>query len=239
VAHELNNPISFVLGNVHVLQRYGERLTRYLAAVHAGPVSPQLLALRMELRIDRILADLPSLMEGTLEGAQRTTDIVSGLKRFSSGVREEATRIDITAVVERAIHWVKKGTAPRFDIEFEAAGPCHVEGSAGELLQVLMNLVQNAYDAAVTIEGQVPRLAITLARGPGTVQLRFADNGPGIRPEHLSRLFEPFFTTKPVGKGTGLGLSISYGIVEKHGGTLAAGNGPEGGAVFTLTLPAG
>jgi two-component system sensor histidine kinase HupT/HoxJ len=91
----------------------------------------------------------------------------------------------------------------------------------------------------VTIEGQVPRLAITLARGPDTVQLRFADNGPGIRPEHLSRLFEPFFTTKPVGKGTGLGLSISYGIVEKHGGTLAAGNGPEGGAVFTLTLPAG
>ncbi len=237
VAHELNNPISFVLGNVHVLQRYGERLARYLDALHGEPLPGHLQALRAQLRIDRMRADLASLMEGTIEGAQRTADIVSGLKRFSSGVREEAARIDLAEVVERAIHWVRKGTAPRFDIEFDAGGPCHVEGSAGELLQVLMNLVQNAYDAAAGVEARVPRLVITLERRAGLVELRFADNGPGIRPEHLTRLFEPFFTTKPVGKGTGLGLSISYGIVEKHGGTLSAANATEGGAVFTLTLP--
>jgi two-component system, NtrC family, sensor histidine kinase HupT/HoxJ len=236
VAHELNNPISFVLGNVHVLQRYGERLTRYLAAVHEHP-APQLDALRQELRIARIVADLPSLMEGTIEGAQRTADIVSGLKRFSSGVREEDARIDIAAVVERAIHWVRKGTAPRFDIEFTPGEPCEVEGSPGELLQVLMNLVQNAWDAASSVEGIVPRLRIEQQRVGNGVELRFTDNGPGIRPEHLPRLFEPFFTTKPVGKGTGLGLSISYGIVERHGGTLSAGNAPSGGAVFTLSLP--
>jgi two-component system, NtrC family, sensor histidine kinase HupT/HoxJ len=237
VAHELNNPISFVLGNVHVLQRYGERLARYLDAVHGLPAAQSLQTLREELRIDRILADLPSLMEGSIEGAQRTTDIVSGLKRFSSGVREEAARIDVAGVVERAIHWVKKGTAPRFDIDFEAGEPCEVEGSPGELLQVLMNLIQNAWDASSAVEGAVPRLRIEQQRTGDRVELRFTDNGPGIRPEDLARLFEPFFTTKPLGKGTGLGLSISYGIVEKHGGTLAAANAPQGGAVFTLSLP--
>ncbi|HET8746509.1 MAG TPA: ATP-binding protein [Ramlibacter sp.] len=237
VAHELNNPISFVLGNVHVLQRYGDRLTRYLAAVHAQEQPPHLAALRSELRIDRLLADLPSLTEGTLEGAQRTADIVNGLKRFSSGVCEEATRVDLVEVVQRAIHWVRKGTAPQFEVMFEPGAPVHVNGSPGELLQVMMNLIQNAYDAASALDDRVPRLAITCARGEHGVVLRFADNGPGLRPEHLSRLFEPFFTTKPVGKGTGLGLSISYGIVEKHGGRLEAENAAEGGAVFSVTLP--
>jgi two-component system, NtrC family, sensor histidine kinase HupT/HoxJ len=239
VAHELNNPISFVLGNVDVLQRYGERLGRYLEAIHRTELPPEVLALREELRIDRLMGDLPSLMDGTLEGAQRTTDIVSGLKRFSAVVREEVTPVELNAVVDRAIHWVKKGTAPRFEIEWTAGAPCHVMGNSGELLQVTMNLIQNAYDAAVAVEDRVPRLAITMQRENGTARLRFEDNGPGIAPEHLSRVFDPFFTTKSVGKGTGLGLSISYGIVEQHGGQLVAANIPGGGAQFTLTLPLG
>jgi two-component system, NtrC family, sensor histidine kinase HupT/HoxJ len=237
VAHELNNPISFVLGNVHVLRRYGDRLGRYLAAIHQLELPAEVQALRDELRIDRIVNDLPSLMDGTLEGAQRTTDIVSGLKRFSAVVREEVADVELNAVVQRAIHWVKKGTAPRFEIEFAPAEPVHVTGNSGELLQVMMNLIQNAYDAAVTVADRSPRLAITLHREGAAVHLKFADNGGGIAPEHLSRVFDPFFTTKSVGKGTGLGLSISYGIVEQHGGQLTAENLTGGGAQFTLTLP--
>ena len=237
VAHELNNPISFVLGNVHVLQRYGDRLARYLDAVHRLDLPKPLQALRAELRIDPLLKDLPSLMEGTLEGAQRTTDIVAGLKRFSTAVHEEVTLVELNAVVERAILWVKKGTAPRFEIHWQRGPECVVSGNAGQLLQVMMNLIQNAYDAAPTDGYTVPELQITLARGGDSVQLRFADNGPGIAAAHLSRIFDPFFTTKSVGKGTGLGLSISYGIVEQHGGKLTAENLPQGGAQFTLTLP--
>ena len=237
VAHELNNPISFVLGNVHVLQRYGDRLARYLDAVHQLDLPASLQALRAELRIDHLLKDLPSLMEGTLEGAQRTTDIVSGLKRFSTAVHEEVTQVELNAVVERAILWVKKGTAPRFEIHWQRAPDCFVTGNAGQLLQVMMNLIQNAYDAAPIDGYTTPELHISLVQASDRVELRFADNGTGIAPAHLSRIFDPFFTTKSVGKGTGLGLSISYGIVEQHGGKLTAENLPQGGAQFTLTLP--
>jgi two-component system sensor histidine kinase HupT/HoxJ len=235
VAHELNNPISFVLGNVHALQRYSERLREYLAAVHAQAPQSEQLRLRAKLRIDRLLDDLPSLMEGTLEGAQRTADIVQGLKRFSAIDREERAAVDLNGVIERAIHWVRKGTAPAFYVHWAPGPPCSVLGSAGQLLQVVMNLVQNAYDAAAARD--VPELWIVAECDDATARLRFRDNGPGIAAEHLSRIFDPFFTTKPVGKGTGLGLSISYGIVEQHGGRLSAGNCVEGGAEFVLELP--
>ena len=237
VAHELNNPISFVLGNVHVLQRYGARLGSYLQAIHQLELPTDVQMLRDELRIDRLVEDLPSLMEGTLEGAQRTTAIVSGLKRFSTTGTEEVTDVEINAVVERAILWVKKGTAPRFEIDWSRGADCYVSGNAGQLLQVMMNLIQNAYDAASTSDDKVPELRISSVPTATRVRLLFADNGPGIAQAHLSRVFDPFFTTKSVGKGTGLGLSISYGIVQQHAGDLSVVNLPEGGAQFTLTLP--
>jgi two-component system, NtrC family, sensor histidine kinase HupT/HoxJ len=122
-------------------------------------------------------------------------------------------------------------------VHWQRAEPLPVKGNAGHLLQVAMNLVQNAYDAASSVAGQVPRLDIVTQLSSEQVQVQFIDNGPGIKAEHLGRLFEPFFTTKPVGQGTGLGLSISFGIVEKHGGRLSAAAAPGGGAVFVLALP--
>ncbi len=243
VAHELNNPISFVLGNVHALKRYSERLETYVGALHAQqPALPvdtarELAALRAQLRIDHLMGDLPSLIEGTLEGAQRTADIVNGLKRFSAVDREERTRVDLNGVIERAIHWVRKGTAPAFDVHWTPTAPMMVNASAGQLLQVVMNLIQNAYDAAASVKGTQPAMWITAEVGDTTATLRLRDNGPGIPALHLSRIFDPFFTTKPVGKGTGLGLSISYGIVEQHGGRLSADNSAQGGAEFVLELP--
>jgi two-component system, NtrC family, sensor histidine kinase HupT/HoxJ len=236
VAHELNNPISFVLGNVHALKKYTQRLSRYLDAVHAG-APPQLLAnMRQEGRLDHLLADLPSLIDGTLEGAQRTTDIVNGLKRFSAVDREEKASVNLNSVVDRAIHWVIKGTAPGFDIHWQSGAPCIVLGNAGQLLQVMMNLIQNAYDAASSHTAH-PALWITLEATETHATIRVRDNGPGIARQHLVRLFDPFFTTKPVGKGTGLGLSISFGAIEQHGGKLSGGNALTGGAEFTVELP--
>ena len=237
VAHELNNPISFVLGNVHALSRYSERIRRYLAEVHTGASLAQLEDLRATLRIDHMMGDLPSLIEGTLEGAQRTADIVNSLKRFSAMDPEARAPIDLNDVIKRAVHWVRKGAAPSFELKWQARPGCTVIGSAGQLQQVLMNLLQNALDAATGSNGAGPVVWIDTERLGSRVQLRLRDNGPGVAPEHMSHIFEPFFTTKPVGQGTGLGLSISYGIVEHHGGALSVRNHPDGGAEFLLDLP--
>jgi len=237
VAHELNNPISFVLGNVHALARYSERLRQYLAAIHAGQGAEALNALRTTLRIEHVLGDLPSLIEGTLEGAQRTADIVGGLKRFSAMDPEARSPVDLNEIIERAIHWVRKGTRADFEMHWRSGSPCVVNGSAGQLQQVLMNLLQNGIDAASSLQAQQPQLWLTVERDETQVRVRVRDNGPGILPEHMLHLFDPFFTTKPVGKGTGLGLSISYGIVEQHGGRLTANNPVQGGAEFLLELP--
>lgn len=235
VAHELNNPISFVLGNVHALRRYAQRLEEYLAALHANSPPEQLAELRRELRIDRLLEDLPSLMDGTVEGAERTRDIVDSLKRFSAVDKDSQQPYNLTQVIERAVHWVAKSANERFRVELDLPEGINLVGSPGQIQQVIMNLVQNAADATAGLAE--PRLEISAARVGARVEARFRDNGPGIPADNLPHLFEPFFTTKPVGKGTGLGLAITYGIVERHGGSLSAANHPEGGALFTLGLP--
>lgn len=237
VAHELNNPISFVLGNVLSLQRYGGRLESYLNAVHASPAAQDaaLGEMRETLRIDRILVDMPQLIAGMIEGAERTRDIVDALKRFSAVDKMTPEQVSLNEVVERSVRWVVQSAAARFAVEVDLPPGLTCSGSSGQLQQVVMNLVQNACDA--TASQTTASLRISGAMVDGMAELRFADNGPGIAPEHLGRLFEPFFTTKPVGQGTGLGLSISYGIVERHGGKLSAHNPPGGGAEFVLSLP--
>jgi two-component system sensor histidine kinase HupT/HoxJ len=240
VAHELNNPISFVLGNVHALSKYSERLRRYIAAQHARLPEAELQRQREALRIDHLLADLPSLIEGTLEGAQRTADIVHGLKRFSAMDPEERKPVNLIEVIERAIHWVQKGRPAPVQVRWVPLQACTVLGSAGQLQQVMMNLLQNAFDALSAVPEPMVWVEMGCTGDPqrSSVRVTVRDNGPGIPPEHLLRIFDPFFTTKPVGKGTGLGLSISYGIVEQHGGRLAARNAEGGGAEFILELPA-
>jgi two-component system sensor histidine kinase HupT/HoxJ len=134
---------------------------------------------------------------------------------------------------------VQKGRPAPVQVRWVPLQVCTVLGSAGQLQQVMMNLLQNAFDALA----QVPEPMVWVEMGctgdtdQPTVRVTVRDNGPGIPPEHLLRIFDPFFTTKPVGKGTGLGLSISYGIVEQHGGHLSARNAEGGGAEFVLELP--
>ena len=238
VAHELNNPISFVLGNMRALRRYADKLQLYFQAEQQASTTAELEPLRRQLRIEALLADLPSLVDGMQEGAQRTADIVDGLRRFSVIDLDERVAVDLCQVVHRAIHWIQRGSAPRLDVAWQAPDdPAWVQGSAGQLLQVVMNLIQNAADAC---EGQPSgRLEITLTAGEGPRwTLRFDDDGPGIPAHLLPQVFDPFFTTKPVGRGTGLGLSISHGIVERHGGRLTAGVSGIGGARFVVELPA-
>jgi len=235
VAHELNNPISFVLGNVHAMQRYTTRLKRYLDAVHGGTPCEALEQLRVELRIDRILDDLAPLLSGAVEGSERTRDIVDGLKRFSASDRNENVEFNLAETIERSVHWVTRAAPLNFRVVADLPKEIPVFGSPGRLQQVIINLVQNASDA--TEDRTDPLLTISAEPDAEQVVILFQDNGPGIPEQALGNIFDPFYTTKPVGKGTGLGLSISYGIIEHHGGELSVSNTPGGGAQFKLCLP--
>ena len=237
VAHELNNPISFVLGNVLSLKRYAQRLEGYLNAVHATAAADDaaLREARRELRIERILADMPALIDGMIEGAERTRDIVDALKRFAAVDKMLPEQVNINEVIERSVRWVVQSASAKVAVDVDLPPDLRCTGSSGQLQQVAMNLVQNACDAMASRDDG--RLCISGTVADGMVRLCFADNGPGIPETDLGRLFEPFFTTKPIGQGTGLGLSISYTIVERHGGKLTASNQAGGGAEFILTLP--
>ncbi len=234
VAHELNNPISFVFGNMHALKRYGVRITQYLEGVHKGLPEARREALRKELKIDRILDDMGSLIDGTLEGAERVSDIVQDLRRFSGRQKESRQPFNICPVVRTAVDWVAKAGRGTLDVRFDLPDELWVMGSKGAIHQVIVNLAQNAVDV---MEGQEDALLEVSCRQEGDeVKLRVRDRGPGIPQEHLLRIFDPFFTTKEVGRGTGLGLYISYGLAVDQGGRLEAANHDDGGAVFTLIL---
>lgn len=235
VAHELNNPISFVYGNIHALVRYRERLARYLGALEGDGLTSELRELKAELRIEHILADLDPLLKGTLEGAERVRDLVQDLRRFSSGRQGEHTDFDLAHVAGTAVHWVTKGARRELEVNLELPASLTVRGHPGQIHQVVMNLVQNALDAVEGVER--PEIWIQVGSRESRAWLTVQDNGPGIAEENKVRLFDPFFTTKSVGQGTGLGLSISYGIVTDHGGTLTVENVLGGGALFRVELP--
>ncbi|MGX7741578.1 sensor histidine kinase [Rhodopseudomonas parapalustris] len=237
VAHELNNPISFIYGNIHMLERYRERMAAYLTAIHGGADPAEIDELRRRLKIDALLADYASLIEGTLEGAMRVSDVVKNLRRLSFPRTGETQPIDVDRIVRTAARWAARAKPGRVELVFDIAPDVTVIGNEGQFHQIMVNLVDNAIDA---LRGHAaPRIEISAKRQNDEVAIAVADNGPGLPDGMIDKIFEPFFTTKPVGEGTGLGLWISYGIAREHGGTLVAANRVGGGAVFTLTLEAG
>lgn len=237
VAHELNNPISFIVGNVHVLTKYRERLEAYLAVIHDGADAAGREQARAFLRIDSMMADLPGLIDGTREGAHRVAEIVKSLKRLSFSAGGAPQAVQLEELAEKAVQWAAAGRNSPADIAVQLPPDLTALGHDGQLHQVLVNLVENALDAVSA--APAPQVTISGRHDIDHVVVEVSDNGPGIAEPDLLKVFDPFFTTKPVGQGTGLGLWISYGIVRDHGGTLEAVNLPQGGAVFRLTLPRG
>ena len=236
VAHELNNPISFVFGNMHTLKRYGEHLRDYLELVQRGAAPDVLEKARAQNRIDRILKDLGPLIDGSLEGAERVSDIVQNLRRFATPQRQKRRTFDLCRLVESSLTWVSKAVRQTPQIHLGMPTELPVHGSEGYVQQILINLIQNAYDA---MEGQEqPRLDLRVAAAGDFAQVQVRDHGPGIAEDNLLRVFDPFFTTKAVGKGTGLGLYISYGLAtDQCAGALSVRNHPDGGAEFTFDIP--
>ena len=234
VAHELNNPISFIYANIYALDRYQKGLLAYLDAVHAEPAPPERQALRKSLKIDAIVADYKPLLEGTIEGANRVTDIVKNLRRLSFSRTNERSALDIEKILRTAASLTARSKSSRAEFVFACAPGLLIEAHEGQLHQVFVNLIDNALHAVRDVADG--RILISTRQDGESVEIVVADNGPGIPMKDINKIFEPFFTTKNVGEGTGLGLWISFSIVKEYGGALTASNATEGGARFTVRL---
>ncbi|WGV18426.1 sensor histidine kinase [Fuscovulum ytuae] len=236
VAHELNNPISFVYANTHALERYAGKFEQYFTRVQEGADREELVALRATLRLDREVTNLRTAIEGARDGAERVRDIVEDLRRLSSEGSGDRVMFDLVETSRVAANWVLRGMKTPVTLRFEGVEEAFAFGRPGHVQQIVMNLVQNAVDALGGREDGtiVMRHDLDADRAILTVM----DNGPGVPPEVAVSIFDPFFTTKPVGKGTGLGLSISHKIAEEHGGRLVLCDDAPGGC-FRLELPVG
>jgi two-component system sensor histidine kinase HupT/HoxJ len=235
VAHELNNPISFVYANIYTLDRYRKNLVAYLNAVHDERGDQEVGELRKRLKIDAILADIAPLLEGTIEGANRVSDIVKNLRRLSFSESGERHPVDLDRVLRNSVHLAMRAKNSRAEVTIDSEAGLFVEAHEGQIHQVVVNLIDNALHAvAQRSDGKVHVSA--KSRG-GMVELVVSDNGPGIAEEERSKIFEPFFTTKTVGEGTGLGLWITFTIIQDYDGEITVRNSEAGGAEFQILLP--
>lgn len=237
VAHELNNPISFVYANTHSLEKYVGKFQTYFEQVQAGASRADLVQLREDLRLDRAVTNLADAVHGARDGAERVRDIVEDLRRLSSDGSGETSDFDLVETSQVAANWVFRGARRAVDLQFDGLDRLTAHGRPGHVQQVVMNLVQNALDALEGIENARITLSHRIIGDHAVVQVR--DNGAGISETDAAAIFDPFFTTKPVGRGTGLGLSISHKIAQEHGGGLRLCNAGETGACFRLSLPLG
>jgi signal transduction histidine kinase len=223
VAHEINNPLAFVRANLVHLRSLAERVDKLVDLDPAGP--------------DADLLELETVVEESLEGVVRISRIVNDMLRFSRVPEEAAEPVDLNEVIRASLRLAAfdRNNAVAVEPRLADALP-PVRGSANRLMQVLLNLLLNANQA---LSGRSDaRVVAESAREGRSVIVQVRDNGPGIPEEHRHRVFDPFFTTRAPGEGTGLGLSIAFDIVREHGGALELGEAPEGGACFTIRLPA-
>ncbi len=229
IAHEVNNPVNFALNAARAMQLSVEELDDL--AESDGETAKELAEAQEVAETIRELSGIVS------EGLNRTSVLVADLRDFASGNQGKArSTVSLERGVQSTLHLLGRaasdaGVALVPEIQ---EGVAFVEGDAGALNQVMLNLVKNAIQAV----GEGGHIEVALSGDDETVRFTVRDDGPGIDEETSLRLFEPFFTTKAPGEGTGLGLSISRQIARDHGGDLDVESTPGEGATFTLTLPA-
>jgi PAS domain S-box-containing protein len=240
IAHELNNPINFVYGNVDFLGQYMEDLLGLVQQLDATTLPDDVRAAfdraKQQIEYEFLIEDWRKLLKSIRAGAERTASIVQDLKTFSRTGGGELQETDLVAGIETTLNLIAPLLKNRIEVRRRIApGVPRILCNAGHVNQVFMNILTNAAQA-ITGEGWI-EVAVQPLDDGRQVEVAVRDSGPGIRHEAMAKLSDPFFTTKDVGEGTGLGLWISENIVRAHGGTMLWHNAPGAGAEFVVTLP--
>jgi signal transduction histidine kinase len=253
VAHEINNPIAFVHGNLDTIRKYSAAITKLLHkyrsleeyALRRGsdeiqPLIAEINELKDAHKIDFILEDIVSLADESLDGTRRVRDIVRELRGFSYAEDTDPQPANLNETVEKALNMMSSRLNPKTEIIRSYGELPPVSCYPQKLAQVFLNVLMNAAQAV----GENGEIHITTRQvipandvDPSGVEIRISDNGHGIPHAEIPKVFDPFFTTKPVGEGTGLGLSISYDIVKAHGGEMLIDSREKDGTTVRVVLP--
>lgn len=248
VAHEINNPVGFVISNLDTVKQYFQSLESFIS-MHQElrglfqenqlsdlqqSIWQQINQFEQQEDVGYLLEDISDIFNESSEGLDRVKDIVSSLKTFAHAGKKEQEEVDINDCLTSTLKLVNNELKYSAKVETIFGDVTSIKGSQSELTQVFTNLLVNAGHACSTDDGLI-KISTNLV--DANIQVRITDNGAGISPEHLDNIFDPFFTTKPVGKGTGLGLSISQSIIEKHFGTITVQSVIDQGTTFTILLP--
>ncbi|MDF5710210.1 MAG: PAS domain S-box protein [Nostoc sp. S4] len=251
VAHEINNPVNFIHGNLAYAHEYFQELLTLLHLYQQSYPQPktEIEDFAEKIDLEFITSDLSKLLSSMKMGTNRIREIVLGLRNFSRHDEAEKKQVDIHEGIDNTLlilhyRWKNNGIGLDISIVKQYGDLPLIDCYVGQLNQVFMNILTNAIDALEESQSnrkttEKPQIVIrTEILDNNFVVIRIIDNGAGIAEEVRTRLFDPFFTTKPVGKGTGLGLSISYQIVvEKHGGILKCTSEPGQGTEFWIQIP--
>ncbi len=242
VAHEINNPMGFIMSNLGSLQRYVERLLEFIKVqseaikefgVQSSELRDKIDESRKSLKIDYITEDINNLIKESLDGADRVKKIVQDLKSFSRVDEAEWKMADINAGIESTINIVWNELKYKAKVIKEYGDIPLTKCNPGQINQVFMNMLVNAAHA-IEKQGEI---TVKTWHEDRNIFVSISDTGCGIPEDKISRIFEPFFTTKEVGKGTGLGLSIAYDIVKKHNGDITVESEIGKGTTFTVKIP--
>ena len=239
IAHEINNPVTFISAGVDSLNTNLEEVRQVLDIYHritpnnAAEKLNQIEKLKEKIEYNETIREINKLIESIRTGTDRTTEIVKGLRTFSR-LDEDVLKIaDIHEGLNSTLILLRNKYKERIEIEKHFGDIPEIECYPGQLNQVFMNILSNAIDA-IHDKGTI---TISTLKSNGSISVSIEDNGRGIPEKIQSRIFEPFFTTKEVGQGTGLGLSICHSIIEKHNGRIEVKSLVDKGSVFVIVLP--
>jgi two-component system NtrC family sensor kinase len=247
IAHEINNPINFVTSNINPLKRDIELMFEAMVAIEnlgisdSSPVEKQkqIKEYKEELDFDYLTQEIRHLLKGINEGANRTTEIVKGLIKFSGLDEDDLKRASINEGLESTMVIANNLQDNKIKIIKEYGDLPMVECYAGKLNQVFLNIISNAVYAVQKRFGENVggEIAIITSCDEKNVFIKIKDNGTGMDAQTQKKIFEPFFTTKDVGEGTGLGMSIAYNTIKKHNGTINVNSSPGERTEFILQIP--
>jgi len=239
LAHELNNPINFIYGNLSHFKNYSGDLVKIIQIYEEVSASlssenlEKVNQIKEDLEFKFILEDLPPLIKSCQDGAERCKQIILDLKNFSRLDEAVIKEVDIHEGIDSTLNILHHKIKNKINVHKDYGNIPKLSCYAGQLNQVFMNIIDNAAQA-IKENGD---LHIKTYTENNNVVIIIEDSGSGIEKDHLSKIFDPFFTTKPVGEGTGLGLSISYKIIKNHKGNVVVESECGKGTKFILTFP--